>query len=416
MEESEQVVSTEREKERDRERKKERERKEKLRKEKERERKSREKKERDKETDAGSSSGTLKVKLKLPPSVSANTTLPASVDAPSMPQVAGSVTDLPSQCDPSLIPLPISRSASPFIGSYSSLVASSAPSPLPSSSLANEVYPEDPSPLTHICTSEGIVHDHPHLHAHVLQTPRSHYRSPKRTFDESSASGTEEDPENSKRSRRRVCSTGWSGPDTSSTQDVSTVGKVVEDEVDKGDLADSIMHVDADAEANEIDPPSLSPGRSSSPLSSVASSVAPSVSGTSSEVDVDDQIDLESQADDPDNDATAMLSSSPKLPAPLKTPRQQHLPMHGGQGKPLTRRQRKALGLPKQRQGVTGSFGGTTNLSAGKIIIPGGKWKGRDDSAGQTTTLGVVGSLADGEWRRNGTGRLDVRGFRELKI
>ncbi|KAJ7278928.1 hypothetical protein C8J57DRAFT_1304978, partial [Mycena rebaudengoi] len=57
--------------------------------------------------------------------------------------------------------------------------------------------------------------------------------------------------------------------------------------------------------------------------------------------------------------------------------------------RPLTRRQRKALGLPKTRTGTGG---------AGKIVIPGGRYEG-----GGT-----------GEWTRNGTGRLDVRGFREL--
>ncbi|KAJ7156172.1 hypothetical protein C8R46DRAFT_1165706 [Mycena filopes] len=59
--------------------------------------------------------------------------------------------------------------------------------------------------------------------------------------------------------------------------------------------------------------------------------------------------------------------------------------------KPMTRRQRKALGLPKPRG--TSVAGG-----AGKIVIPGGRYEGT------------------GEWKRNGTGRVDVRGFRELKI
>ncbi|KAG7087380.1 hypothetical protein E1B28_013353 [Marasmius oreades] len=55
----------------------------------------------------------------------------------------------------------------------------------------------------------------------------------------------------------------------------------------------------------------------------------------------------------------------------------------------LTRRQRKKLGLPKSHSG------------AGKIVIPGGKHA-------QT-------GPAD-EWLANGAGRVDVRGFRELKI
>ncbi|KAG2358714.1 hypothetical protein BDR07DRAFT_1611725 [Suillus spraguei] len=63
--------------------------------------------------------------------------------------------------------------------------------------------------------------------------------------------------------------------------------------------------------------------------------------------------------------------------------------------KPFTRRQRKALGLPKSR---------TAYMSAGKIVIPGGKFKKASKAAD------------DEEWQKNGTGRLDVRGFRELKI
>ncbi|KAJ7194938.1 hypothetical protein GGX14DRAFT_527285 [Mycena pura] len=63
--------------------------------------------------------------------------------------------------------------------------------------------------------------------------------------------------------------------------------------------------------------------------------------------------------------------------------------------KPLTRRQRKALGLPKTRAAAAAAGNG-----AGKIVIPGGRYEGS----------------GSGEWQRNGTGRLDVRGFRELKI
>lgn len=59
---------------------------------------------------------------------------------------------------------------------------------------------------------------------------------------------------------------------------------------------------------------------------------------------------------------------------------------------------------------------------AGKIVIPGGKYKKGAGGRG-----GAVVREADeddededaedkGEWRTNGTGRLDVRGFRELKI
>jgi len=413
-------------KERDRERKKDVERREKERKEKERERR-RERKEKEKEPDASSSSATLlKVKLKLTSSVSENA-IDAGTSSSSLTPATSSSQSLH---DPSMIPLPISRSASPFVGSSSSLVTSSAASPLPSSSLANEVYPEDPSPNAHISTPEGLGHGYRHPHAHILQTPRSQYRSPKRTFDESSASGAEEDPENSKRSRRRrVGSGGWSGADADGTPDVSSVRKAVEDDVakDEGDVVDIVMHVDVDGKA---DTPFLSaPGStSSSPLSSVASSVASSVSGALSEVEVDDDdVELGSQADEPDNEIAAEL---PLLPTPFIVPdglgknaheKYLHGDPHHAEDRPLTRRQRKALGLPKPRKEIPvdthGSNGTSTSLSAGKIVIPGGKWKGKGDS---TELANAVDGLADmqgnAEWRRNGSGRLDVRGFRELKI
>jgi hypothetical protein len=63
--------------------------------------------------------------------------------------------------------------------------------------------------------------------------------------------------------------------------------------------------------------------------------------------------------------------------------------------------------LPKLRK---------AGLSAGKIVIPGGKWKGSGDGAEPTTAVLAADNLASEEWRRNGTGRVDVRGFRELKI
>ena len=68
------------------------------------------------------------------------------------------------------------------------------------------------------------------------------------------------------------------------------------------------------------------------------------------------------------------------------------------------------LGLPKSRAHVAGGKG----TSAGKIVIPGGKFKGK--KGGQRAVKGDQDDDADAEWARNGTGRVDVRGFRELKI
>ncbi|KAF8492420.1 hypothetical protein F5888DRAFT_1730765 [Russula emetica] len=109
--------------------------------------------------------------------------------------------------------------------------------------------------------------------------------------------------------------------------------------------------------------------------------------------DGDGEGGAEAEADDADTPSlseTASLSpvSSPSpspSPPPVSTPPRR-----------LTKRERKSAGLPRQRGGV------------GKILIPGGRFRAADDT--------VRGVDADGEWARNGTGRVDVRGFRELRI
>jgi len=86
----------------------------------------------------------------------------------------------------------------------------------------------------------------------------------------------------------------------------------------------------------------------------------------------------------------------------------------------MTRRQRKALGLPNPRTerlkaetAPKKGAGFKKGVSAGKIIIPGGRREGLR-SAGKVKP--AEEEEAAGEWARNGTGRLDVRGFKELKI
>ncbi|KZP27920.1 cysteine proteinase [Athelia psychrophila] len=81
--------------------------------------------------------------------------------------------------------------------------------------------------------------------------------------------------------------------------------------------------------------------------------------------------------------------------------------------KELTRRQRKALGLPKEKVVLVAKRTGT---SAGKIKIPGGKYNSHKKAVSTTHKPEVDDEGGEGEWRTNGTGRVDVRGFRELKI
>ena len=107
------------------------------------------------------------------------------------------------------------------------------------------------------------------------------------------------------------------------------------------------------------------------------------------------------------------------LPIPSKKSKSRALhPMttmkNGGYERPLTRRQRKALGLPKLRAGL-GVPGAIERAgSAGTIVIPGGKFRRGGEGDGQVKVK--VEEDVDAEWRKNGTGRVDVRGFRELKI
>ena len=77
-----------------------------------------------------------------------------------------------------------------------------------------------------------------------------------------------------------------------------------------------------------------------------------------------------------------------------------------GSERPMTRRQRKQLGLPKLSKVLGGDEGG----SVGRIVIPGGRFS-------RGVEVKVEGEVdGEEEWRKNGSGRLDMRGFRELKI
>ncbi|TFY50866.1 hypothetical protein EVG20_g11283, partial [Dentipellis fragilis] len=126
-------------------------------------------------------------------------------------------------------------------------------------------------------------------------------------------------------------------------------------------------------------------------------------SASASEAEVDAEIDADVDADD---DTPALSSSLSTTSSTSSSPSPPPPPVE----RPLTRRQRKALGLPKPRPAVTGT------RSAGKIVIPGGRFR-------KTTRKGSGAAKGedepeeeDGEWQRNGTGRMDVRGFRELRI
>jgi len=180
-----------------------------------------------------------------------------------------------------------------------------------------------------------------------LLEPRP-YRSPKRTFDESSASSHSETSETASKRARSL------------NQSPSCLSQDIAPPEAEEPEEDSDIDVDVSMVEPDADTPGLSP------------------SGFSSE-----------------SSLSPLSSPSPSPPPPEK---------------PLTRRQRKALGLPKQRAHVVGGKG----ASAGKIVIPGGKFKGK--KSGQRVIDEELDDEADAEWAKNGTGRVDVRGFRELRI
>ncbi|KAJ3891285.1 hypothetical protein GG344DRAFT_88346 [Lentinula edodes] len=97
-------------------------------------------------------------------------------------------------------------------------------------------------------------------------------------------------------------------------------------------------------------------------------------------------------------DATTIPLPTSVSPSVATTPPVSHSPSPAP--RPLTRRQRKKLGLPKPRNIPVSGKG------VGKIVIPGGK---------STNSLSRDTS-STAEWTANGNGRVDVRGFRELKI
>ncbi|KAI6143264.1 hypothetical protein BKA82DRAFT_4184468, partial [Pisolithus tinctorius] len=108
----------------------------------------------------------------------------------------------------------------------------------------------------------------------------------------------------------------------------------------------------------------------------------------------------------PELSAPGSSNSSP-LSSPASSPRP-------------TTPERKALGLPKPRSALMAKKASATG--AGVIVIPGGRCSKKSGGNSKSVTMVRVmgddeeGSVQDEEWQRNGTGRLDIRGFRELRI
>jgi OTU domain-containing protein 3 len=267
------------------------------------------------------------------------------------------------------------------------------------------------------------------------------HRSPKRSFDESTSSEDGHSVDDIERS---------GGRDKRSRP--SRLGVSVGD---AGDETDSL-------EKEREETPGLSAPGSSSSSSSAGDEEFSALEATQSlaaATGLDDGYSSLSELESSPEPEPAPVQQSISAPVPPSqesaTPdstlskraqrKQQHLaqfPAHhssasarpGGE-KPLTRRQRKALGLPKARAALV--FGRDNNspgagVGAGKIVIPGGRFKGRaavkvrefregedEDGADGLEAEAGVSDATNGEveeWVRTGVGRVDVRGFRELKI
>ena len=112
----------------------------------------------------------------------------------------------------------------------------------------------------------------------------------------------------------------------------------------------------------------------------------------------DADMDADADVDDADTPALSETASLSPISSPSPSPSPPPVPAAAAPRR-LTKRERKAAGIPRQRGG------------SGKIVIPGGRFRVAADAKSD-------GHRADvqGEWARNGTGRVDVRGFRELRI
>ena len=189
------------------------------------------------------------------------------------------------------------------------------------------------------------------------------HRSPKRSFDESSGSSATSEESAAKRSRRSRSGLGRDedeAGDLESTPGLSAPGSSEEVEEEEEEEVGSVSSA-------------------SSPLPCTPPPVVPPAQ------DEEEVVGAALPQEDEEEEEEEEEEEKPKA---------------------LTRRQRKALGLPKP-----------TALRAGRIVIPGGRYHTRNGKkAGVVRVATGDDDDGEGEWRTNGAGRVDVRGFRELKI
>ncbi|KAJ3849983.1 hypothetical protein EV368DRAFT_75392 [Lentinula lateritia] len=244
---------------------------------------------------------------------------------------------------------------------------------------------------------------------HLIPPPRIQ-RSPKRSFEESvseegsAESGISTSSAESKRSRiededaseyrGRQGHRNEQMEDSPEPVENGVLPSLKEDEPESTD-ADDGHHSKADGLMGKSQD-SLPDAPAS--MLSARGSESPHESNDEDDDDDDEYVDEEDANNDDDDDDEDYLEPHVRSVVPPKMARNRHVGTMSE--RPLTRRQRKKLGLPKPRNIPVSGKG------VGKIVIPGGK---------STNSLSRDTS-STAEWTANGNGRVDVRGFRELKI
>lgn len=384
------------------------------------------------------------LKLRLPPSRS-HSAAPSNVSTP--PTSHASTTSVSSTT--TLSNTPSTSTQSTPMSTPPSTTSTSTSATTTAASVYNQALPHA-QPPTHTAA--------PHLtesHDPTGSPPHRANRSPKRTFDESELEDTHS---TTGRVRSRLCGPERGGAvdeemNSQENRDVtmSTANGIDgEDEVERDGTAEREIEErevartlgaesvaaaatsgDGDEDDNEREEDYESDSASSSSLEpSLASTKAPeegeeeagtpTTSISNSPSSSSHQIHAQSQSQSPSQDSPTtpvapvqplripVKSQLPGLPGKAAVTRRQRreaalgvaaaaaVSGEGGEGRRLTRRQRKALGLPKVRR-MAGPYDRRGGAGGGKEVN--GEGKGEEE-----------------EWRRNGTGRVDVRGFRELRI
>ncbi|PFH50124.1 hypothetical protein AMATHDRAFT_86018 [Amanita thiersii Skay4041] len=337
-----------------------------------------------------------RVKLKLGPPSTASST-PTSSSSPAStstkptslsPSASSSLSKLCSSqdTDPTAIPLPSSRTPSPTpsLSNLSSLTPSPAPYP--------PTYDQ--------------------MDVEVLSRTA---RSPKRNLDDGGEEGEEYASEAGTKRARTGFVTGSMEGKAGGKVEARVTRSMSRKSLDQS-LETMQMHVDTDnAEEEESGGKDEEDEDGRGEPDVVVRAPDSSASLMASDA---------SDSSAPSSSSSASSSASPSPPPPsfhkqARVPKrlQQQL-RERNRERPLTKRQRKALGLPKDRE---------TKESSGVLVIPSRKSTRSGAASPAEAVVGVVTRSAssrrgnddtDGteEWRRNGNGRVDVRGFRELKI